>query len=120
MAGSQILFLENHAGARSMKNRWTRMASTMGCMRVVLTPETLTVRPHRIAGWLIRLLGLDLDHEIPVARIRGAEQVRKWHGLGEVEVTFDTEEGRQGKIRLYLGRADDFLEAIGKGLAASP
>lgn len=57
MDSSEELFTENHVAARSLKSAWTRLASTYGCIMVVLTRSTLTITPHRFAKWLIIPLG---------------------------------------------------------------
>ena len=50
MQTSEILFFEAHAAAQSLKNAWTRLASTYGCIKVLLTREKLTIpgRPPKI------------------------------------------------------------------------
>ncbi len=85
---SADLFFEAHAAARSLKNFWTSLASTNGCIMVRLSRDMLTVKPHLFAGWLNFLLRLDLNHEIPIADISGVEERGESAGYGEVEVRF--------------------------------
>ena len=77
MDRNEVIFLENHAAAQSLKNAWTRLASTYGCIMVVLSRGTLTIKPHWFAGWLISPLGLDLCHETPITKIRSVTEMGK-------------------------------------------
>jgi len=58
MEENKSLFVENYTAAISMKNSWTRMASTIGCMKVVLYPDRLIAKPHWFAYWLIIWMAL--------------------------------------------------------------
>ena len=78
MENSRVLFFENYTAAVSMKNSWTRMASTIGCIKIILTPGRLTVKPHWYAKWLIIPLQLDLCHDIPVSSIRSIRETGTW------------------------------------------
>ena len=111
------LFRERRAAARSLKNGWTRLASTYGCMEVVLTGEQLIIRPHRLPCLLIRLLCLDLVHQIPLARIQGVVERGKWSKYGMVEIHFTTIEGDTRKIVLYLKEDQRFVEHLQRLLA---
>jgi len=106
------LFRENHAAAVSLKNSWTRLASTFGCMKIVLTSTTLTIKPHRFIKWLIDLLRLDLSHEISVNRIKGAALIGTWVSYGKVELSFQTTGGEERKILLYMKQAHEFVEKV--------
>ena len=110
-----LLFEERRAMAQSQKNLWTRMVSTWKCVFVRLSPELLTVGLHGLMGALVAPFGPDLDHEIPLYRIRRVERrPRSVLGHGEVSVKFDLEEGER-ELLLYLCRADEFagiLESI--------
>jgi hypothetical protein len=110
MDETDVLFLENYAAAQSLKNSWTRLASTNGCMMIALSRSTLTIKPHWFARWLICLLGLDLCHEIPVANITGVTEVGKWFGYGKVEVQFESADGTTRRLLLYLKNHGDFVE----------
>ena len=110
-AGNE-LFFESHAAAKSLKNFWTRMASTYKCMYVLLSEESLIIRPHWYAGCMIYLLRLDLDHEIPVGEIRAVKRVGKWLGYGMVEVIFKTSDFQEKKILLYLRNDSEFVEKV--------
>ena len=106
------LFVEKTAAAQSLKNRWTRLASTYGCIMVVLSRRTLTIRPHWFAKWLIRPLGLDLCHEIPVTNIRNLTEMGKWFSYGKVELHFDTSEGEDRRILLYMKKYREFVDKV--------
>ena len=112
MDDSHIIFIESNAAAQSLKNRWTRLASTYGCMSVSLTKDILTIKPHWFAIWMITALGLDLNHEIPIAQIKGVTQTGSWFGYGMVEVDFRTDTNENRTILLYLKKDDEFIEAI--------
>jgi hypothetical protein len=116
MESGNVLFYESHAAARSLKNSWTRMASTYGCIMVSLSKETLIIRPHWFAGWLMHLLGLDLYHEIPVSKIRGVAASGKWFSRGEVVLHFIFD-GEERNVVLYLKKYHEFIEKV---KAASP
>lgn len=105
-----VLFFEQHAAAQSLKSFWTRLASTYGCMRVVLSRKKLTVKPHRFARPLINLLGLDLNHEIAITHIRGVSEMGKWLGYGKVELRFETPQGENRRIWLYLRKYAEFID----------
>ena len=117
MNDSEIVFFESHAAAQSLKNRWTRLASTYGCMSVALSKDMLTVKPHWFAKWMITALGLDLNHEIPVAQIKGATQTGNWFGYGMVEVDFRTATDENRTILLYLKQDGVFIEALNQMIA---
>ncbi len=110
MQTSEILFFEAHAAAQSLKNAWTRLASTYGCIKVLLTREKLTIRPHWFARWPIGLLRLGLNHEIPVTNIRGLTEMGKWGGMGKVEVRFVTAHGDEQTVWLYLRKYSEFIQ----------
>jgi hypothetical protein len=110
MQTNERLFFEAHAAAQSMKNAWTRLASTYGCIMVLLTREKLVIRPHWFASWLVGLLRLDLRHEIPVTNIRGLTDMGKWGGMGKVEVRFVTAQGDNRAVWLYLKRYSEFIQ----------
>ncbi len=112
MDSNEVLFLEHHAAAQSMKNAWTRMASTYGCMMVVLSQKTLTINPHWFANWLISPLGLDLSHEIPITNIRRVTEMGKWFSYGKIELHFETLEGEDKKILLYMKNYREFMDKV--------
>jgi len=111
MDSNDVLFFEHYAAAQSLKNAWTRLASTYGCIMVVLSRETLTIKPHWFARWLISLLGLDLCYEIPITNIRGVTETGKWSSYGKVEVDFVTVDGKHRRILLYLKKHREFVGA---------
>jgi hypothetical protein len=112
MMKDELLFFEHHAAAQSLKNAWTRSASTYGCMMVLLSRETLTIKPHWFAKWLIILLGLDLCHEIPLVNIRSIEEKGKWFSYGKAELIFVTINGENHGILLYMKKADEFIDTV--------
>jgi hypothetical protein len=110
MDSNEVLFFEPYAAAQSLKSVWTRSASTYGCIMVVLSRETLTIKPHWFAKWLIILLGLDLCHEIPLTNIRGVMEIGKWFSYGKVEVHFVTIDGENQRIVLYMKKYREFID----------
>ncbi len=108
MEHNRVLFFENYTAAVSYRNSWTRMASTLGCMKIVLSPSLLIVKPHWYAKWLIVLLQLDLCHEIPVSSIRSVRETGTWFSYGKVEISFRTTGGTVRKILLYLRNYREF------------
>lgn len=106
----EMLFLEPYAAAQSLKNPWTRLASTYGCIEVMLSRTTLTIKPHWFATWLISSLGLDLWHEIPIANIRGVTERGKWFSYGKVELHFETGDGKDLTILLYMKKYREFVD----------
>lgn len=104
-------FVEKTAAAQSLKNRWTRMASTYGCMVIRLDRDNLTIKPRLLIGWLIKLLCLDLHHIVPRDQIRSAENRGKWLNYGKVEICF-AKEGSEHRILLYLKKHAEFLEKL--------
>lgn len=105
------LFVEKTAAAQSLKNHWTRMASTYGCMVIRLDRENLTIKPRPIIGWLIKLLCLDLHHIVLRDQIRSAVNRGKWLNYGKVEICFE-KEGSEHRILLYLKKHEEFLEKL--------
>ena len=95
-----------------MRSTWTRLASTHGCMLVVLSPEILTIKPHWFARWMINVLGLDLNHEIPIDNIYRARELDRWFSRGKVEVRFVTPEGDKRSVLLYLKNLGEFVDAV--------
>ncbi len=110
MDSNEVLFFESYAAAQSLKSAWTRLASTYGCIMVVLYSETLTIKPHWFAEWLISLLRLDLCHEIPITNIRGVTEMGKWFSFGKVELHFVTIDGDNQRILLYMKKYREFID----------
>ncbi len=112
MDNNEVLFCERYAAAQSLKSAWSRLASTYGCMMIVLSREILIIKPHWFVNWLISLLHLDLCHEIPIASIRGVMEAGKWFSYGKVELHFQTVEGKDRKILLYLKKHREFVAKV--------
>ena len=112
-----VLFSEHHAAAQSMKNPWTKLASTYGCMMIELSSKTLIVKPHWFAKWLIGILYLDLYHEIPVTRIKGVTETGKWFGYGKVALHFKTVEGKDQEILLYMKKYREFIDKVSSAIS---
>jgi hypothetical protein len=112
MDSKEVLLLERHAAAQSLKNFWTRLASTYGCIMVVLYRRVLTIKPHWFAKWFILPLGLDLCHEIPITNIRGVTEKGKWYSYGKVEVHFVTADGEDRRILLYMKNYREFINNV--------
>ena len=110
MDSNEVLFCEHYAAAQSLKSVWTRLASTYGCMMIVLSRETLLIKPHWFAKWLISLLHLDLCHEIPITSIIGVMEMGKWSSYRKVEMHFQTVEGKDQKILLYMKKYREFFD----------
>ena len=110
MHRNDVLFFEPYAAAQSLKNVWTRLASTYGCIMVVLSREMLTIKPHWFAKWLISLLDLDLCHEIPITKIRDVTEIGKWFRYGKVELHYVTIDGENQKILLFLKKYREFID----------
>jgi hypothetical protein len=104
-----VLFFEPSAAAQSLKNFWTRMASTYKCMSVRLTREQLIIKPRWFIGWMIKLLGLDLYHIVPNNEIKSVERRGKWFHYGKVQVRYN-KDGADRSILLYLKKHDEFIE----------
>ena len=113
---SAVLFFEAYAAAQSLKSVWTRLASTYGCMMIVLSSQSLTIKPHWFAKWLIRLLQLDLCHEIPITRITDVKEIGRWYSYGKVELAFQTMDGKDQKILLYMKKSRKFVETVSHAL----
>ena len=113
---NEVLFFEHHAAAQSLKNFWTRLASTYGCIMVVLYRKTLIIKPHWFAKWLITLMGSDLTHEIPIKNIRGVVEMGKWFRYGKVELHFETPAGEDRKIWLYMKKYFEFIDKTTKAI----
>ena len=107
----ELLFFETNAAAQSLKNLWTRMASTYKCMQIRLTEKQLSIKPLPIIGWLSKLLGLDLYHTIPANRIRAVEDSGEWLGYGKVRVKFERNGAEHG-VLLYLKRHREFRDIL--------
>ena len=116
MESNEVLFCEYYAAAQSMKSAWTRLASTYGCMMIILFRNTLMIKPHWFAKWLISLLHLDLCHEIPIANIRDVKEIGKWSRCGKVELDFQTVEGKDQKILLYMKKYREFVDKLTSGI----
>ena len=112
IAGNDVMFFEPYAAAQSLKSGWTRMASTYGCIMVVLSREVLTIKPHWLARWLIGLLRLDLYHEIPIANIKDVMDRGTWFSHGKIEVQFVTRRGENRRILLYVKHYRGFIDSV--------
>ncbi|MBW1728447.1 MAG: hypothetical protein JRH13_00015 [Deltaproteobacteria bacterium] len=109
---NDLLFFEPYAAAQSLKNAWTRLASTYGCIMIVLSRETLIIKPHWFARWILSLLALDLNHEILTNNIKGITEVGKWFSYGKVELHFVTVEGADRRIWLYMKKYQEFIDKV--------
>ena len=107
----QTVFSENGAAAQSLKNRWTRLASTYQCMRVALTEQALEIRPRWFASLPIALLGLDLSHRVPIEQVTGVEDRGTWFGYGRIEVRFRMGDGERA-VLLYLRQHAEFSKRL--------
>jgi len=87
-------------------------------MSVTLTKDMLTIKPHWFAIWMIIAFGLDLNHEIPVVRIKGVTHTGNWFGYGIIEVDFSTDSDEKRTILLYLKKDSEFIEAVNTMIAA--
>jgi hypothetical protein len=114
MNDADILLIENHAAAQSLKNGWTRLASTYGCMKIALSRKKVTIKPHWFASWLIRLLRLDLYHEIPLESIRTVDEIGRWYSYGKVQLKFQISNENDRKILLYMKRSAEFVEKLSR------
>jgi len=112
MDSNEVLLCEHYAAAQSLKNIWTRLASTYGCMMIVLSRNTLIIKPHWFARWLISLLRLDLCHKISIGNIKGVREMGKWFSFGKVELHFQTEKGTDQQILLYMKKHHEFIEKV--------
>ena len=112
MDSNEVLFFEHYAAAQSLKSVWTRLASTYGCIMIVLSRKNLVIKPHWFAKWLINLFGLDLTHEIPIKNIRSVVEIGKWFSYGKVELRFETLEGEDRRIWLYMKKYCEFVDKI--------
>jgi len=112
MDSNEMLFCEHSAAAQSLKSAWTRLASTYGCMMIVLSRKTFLIKPHWFAKWLIVLLRLDLCHEIPIERISAVMEVGKWSSYGKVELHFQAAGGKDEKILLYMKKYREFVDKV--------
>lgn len=102
-------FVDHQAAARSLKNAWTRMASTYRCIQVSLDHDQLTVTPRPALAWLISILRLDLDHAIPLTCITDVRLGGTWGNQKIVKVSFLERGGGVKDILLYLHAGDDFV-----------
>jgi len=112
MDSNEVLFFEPYTAAQSLKSVWTRLASTYGCIMVILSRETLTIKPHWFAKLLINLLCLDLSHEIPITNIRAVSEMGKWFSYGKVELHFVTINGENQRILLYMKKYQEFIDTV--------
>ena len=112
MDNNEVLFCEKYTAAQSLKSNWTRLASTYGCMMIILSRKMLTIKPHWFAKWLINPLHLDLCHEIPIANIRDVMEVGKWFSYGKVDLLFLTAGGKDQKILLYMKKHREFVDKV--------
>lgn len=112
MDNNEALFCEHNVAAQSLKNNWTRLASTYGCMEVMLSPTSLIIKPHWFAKWMIILLRLDLCHTLPVSRVLTVSEEGNSSGYGKVELRFRAMDGSERTLWLYLKKRQEFVEKI--------
>jgi hypothetical protein len=112
MKKDRVVFSERNAAAQSMRSGWTRMASTYGCINVALTEDSLWIKPHWFADWMIRLLRLDLHHEIPIGKISVVKAKGKWFGYGIVEIGFTAGDSKTAALLLYLKKEKEFIQKV--------
>jgi transposase len=108
MLNPNYIFSESAAAAQSQKNFWTRMSSTYRCIEVHLTKQQLIIKPQGIIGWMVKVLGFDLDHTIQTDQIITVKATGKWLDYGKVEVEFKKHKNTR-KILLYLINHQSFI-----------
>ena len=109
------MFEENYAEARSLKNNWTSLASTVGCIYVQVTDKELVVRPHKFIGWLINASDLDLKQHIDRSRITKVEKKGKaFPCYHEVSITHLDDAGEAHELLVGVRHEKEFLEALGQ------
>jgi len=113
-----LLFDEKFAAAQSLKNRWTRLASTYGCIHISLDSEKLIIKPHWFARWIIALLNLDLSYEIPISQIKNIANLGSSFGFVQLKISFVQNE-RAGDLFLFLKKADEFLKLFPDSVSRS-
>ncbi|OVE72482.1 hypothetical protein BVX93_02150, partial [bacterium B13(2017)] len=64
-----IILYSIKVAAASLKNFWTKLASTPYCMQFILSKNHLIIKPRWFIGWLIKILFLDLYHVIPNEKV---------------------------------------------------
>ena len=114
--GEDIVFIESSAAAQSLKNFWTRMASTYGCIQVMLSQNSLIIKPRRLVAWFIDLLQLDLNHTILINQIHSIEEKGNWMSYKKIQLSFINDQGEAREILLYLRKHEDFLHRMRRGL----
>jgi hypothetical protein len=112
--GEEVIFYESNAVVQSLKNFWTRMASTYKCIQVILSQNHLIIKPHFFIGWIMYLLRLDAYHSIPINDIKFIERKGDWMGYKKLRISFTSEEGVEKDILLYVNakESDNFLNKI--------
>jgi|GEM_PF-2071242 len=99
--GETILYQEWYGSGHSLRSFWFRLAHANNCLRLIVTDSAFYVFSWRILRPLLRVL--DLEHRIPLARIREVRET--WGGIfGGLIVTYDEDNGDdfQTRRRLYL------------------
>lgn len=112
MESNEVLFCEQNAAAQSLKSFWTRLASTYGCMMIVLYSTTLIIKPHWFSRWIISLLRLDQCHEIPITNIISVTEMGRWSNYGKVELHFHTMEGEDKRLLLFMKKSREFVDNL--------
>ncbi|NOZ84746.1 MAG: hypothetical protein GXP49_00505 [Deltaproteobacteria bacterium] len=114
-------FIEETAAAQSMKNAWTRLASTWRMIHVEIGDSNLTIRPNSwLTDLLIKTFFFDLDHCIPLKNVLSARHEGDWVNYGKVVVSFRKDSGLKQEIRLYLKDCRHFLDVLeGENIAVS-
>jgi hypothetical protein len=107
-----IIFVESTAAAISLKNFWTKMASTYNCIHVSMSEKHLIIKPIKAIAWLIYLSRLDLYHVIPINSIISFEEEGDSAGYKKIRISFNHEKNGQKEIMLFLRKSDEFIRKL--------
>lgn len=107
-------YVDRWASARCGTGLLARLGTARNCMHVQVTATQLRLHPHFpfTLGFMPEVY--DLDHDVPLDRIRSAT-ILGGHAVQAVEVTYEAGGSAPRVMQLLLRRAEAFVEALHEG-----
>jgi hypothetical protein len=110
-AHASAAFTERWASARPGSGLVARLSTARNCMHVQVTANELRIHPHFpfTLGFMPELY--DLDHVIPLTRVRAAT-ILGGNAAKLVEVTYQAANGKEAIVHLLLRKGEAFVAAV--------
>ena len=104
---SDVKFSEKMASGRSLKNWATKIGGARNCLVVQVSNDGLLVRPFFPFNLMFLPEVYDLEHFIPLERIKKIEP-----NNNKIRIDFETEKGVKNSLELRLKQHQKFIDIL--------